>query len=160
MDDPKPPGEADNPHVPKAHWPGDENAPLPPGFVPLRLALCQSGAAIALTRPDMIVGRHSSVDLRLHLPDVSRRHCRFVFADGCWQVFDLDSLNGVFVNDQRIDQAILHQGDRIRIGSYLFEVDLNEQTDADPMFPAGLQTLGNIADLLPKPPDHSRRHAS
>jgi hypothetical protein len=28
------------------------------------------------------------------------------------------------------------------------------------MFPAGLQTLGNIADLLPKPPDHPHRQAS
>jgi pSer/pThr/pTyr-binding forkhead associated (FHA) protein len=108
----------------------------------------------------MVMGRHSSADLRLHLPDVSRRHCRFVFAEGTWQVFDLASLNGVFVNERRIDQAVLQQGDRLCIGSYIFEVDLTEQVDADPMLPAGLKTLGNIADLLPKPPNHSQRQAS
>jgi pSer/pThr/pTyr-binding forkhead associated (FHA) protein len=115
---------------------------------------------VALIRPDMVVGRHSSVDLRLHLPDVSRRHCRFVFAEGNWQVFDLDSLNGVFVNDEAVDQAVLRQGDQIRIGSYTFEVDLTEQVDADALLPNGLKTLGDIADHLPRPPERSQRQAS
>ena len=47
---------------------------------------------------DMLIGRHSQADIRLPLPDVSRRHCRFFFGEGVWQVLDLNSLNGVFLN--------------------------------------------------------------
>ncbi|NJN37217.1 MAG: FHA domain-containing protein [Nitrospiraceae bacterium] len=38
-----------------------------------------------MNRPDMIVGRHTECDIRLPLPDVSRRHCRLQFVEGCWQ---------------------------------------------------------------------------
>ena len=103
-----------------------------PAFVPLRLVLYPNGVTMSLDRADMVVGRHSHADLRLHLPDVSRRHCRFVFAEGEWQVLDLGSTNGVFVNDTRVDRAVLHQLDLIRIGSYTFEVQLGDQKAASP----------------------------
>jgi len=80
---------------------------------------------VELTRPDVLVGRHSDVDLRLPLPDVSRRHCRFVYGNGNWVVMDLNSLNGVFVNDEPVAQATLKQGDRVRIGGFVFAVDLS-----------------------------------
>ena len=73
-----------------------------PDCVPLRLVLQPGGAVIEVSRPEVLVGRHSEVDVRLPLPDVSRRHCRFVYADGIWRVFDLRSLNGVYVNGERI----------------------------------------------------------
>src|SRR5262249_7265713 len=59
---------------------------LPLDFVPLRLLLQPGGLRIELTRPDMLVGRHSDADIRLTLADVSRRHCRFTFRDGHWKV--------------------------------------------------------------------------
>jgi FHA domain len=95
---------------------------------PLRLVLYPNGASIELDRPDMVVGRHADSDVRLHLPDVSRRHCRFLFSDGHWQVLDLHSTNGVFVNDVRVDQAVLRQRDLVRIGSYTFEVKLCQES--------------------------------
>src|SRR5262249_15633880 len=94
MDDPKVPTEADP-------------------FVPLRLTLYPGGSSVNLTRPDMLIGRHSEADLRLHLPDVSRRHCRFIFRDGGWHVYDLHSMNGLFVNEERVEQAALHDGDLV-----------------------------------------------
>lgn len=100
--------------------------PLPEDFVPLRLILQPSGAAVELTQPDILIGRHSQADVRLPLPDVSRRHCRFLFGQGVWQVIDLNSLNGVFLNGEPIRQATLHQGDLIRIGGFIFAVDLSE----------------------------------
>src|SRR5215475_6553132 len=74
---------------------------LPPHFVPLRLVMRPGGVAVELTRPDMLLGRHSEADIRLPLPDVSRRHCRIVLHDGQWHIFDLDSLNGIFVNGKQ-----------------------------------------------------------
>ena len=158
MDDHNQPAEASHRRLHGPHWPETESPPEPPGFLPLRLVLYPGGGAVALTRPDVVVGRHSAADLRLHLPDVSRRHCRFVFADGGWRVFDLNSLNGLFVNDERVEQAVLQQGDLVRIGSYTFEVDL--EADAAALPPNALQTLGSIADILPKPEDHPHRQAS
>jgi pSer/pThr/pTyr-binding forkhead associated (FHA) protein len=96
-------------------------------FTPLRLVLYPNGASIELDRPDMVVGRHAASDVRLHLPDVSRRHCRFLFSEGRWQLLDLHSTNGVFVNDVRVDRAVLRQRDLVRIGSYTFEVKLCQE---------------------------------
>jgi pSer/pThr/pTyr-binding forkhead associated (FHA) protein len=99
--------------------------PVPEDFVPLRLLLQPSGAVVELTQPDILLGRHSQADVRLPLPDVSRRHCRFLFGQGVWQVIDLNSLNGVFLNGEPVRQATLRQGDLIRIGDFIFAVDLN-----------------------------------
>jgi pSer/pThr/pTyr-binding forkhead associated (FHA) protein len=130
---------------------GDE---APANFVPLRLVLQPTGAAINLTRPDVLAGRHSEADIRLPLPDVSRRHCRFVWVEECWQVIDLNSLNGVFVNDEQVLQAPLQQGDRVRIGGFTFIVDLPVPGDAEAGEPDGL-----IRRLFhARPPHDSRRH--
>lgn len=122
MEDARPPKEATHPYAPRLVR-QDEAEPLAP-FVPLRLLLHPGGLCVEMNKPDMLVGRHSGADVRLSLPDVSRRHCRFVFANGVWNVFDLNSLNGVFVNGERLHEANVFHGDRIRIGSLTFEVEI------------------------------------
>lgn len=114
-----------NPQESAAHpLQGPHQDTLPPGFAPLQLLLLPGGLRIDLSRPDMMLGRHSAADIRLALPDVSRRHCRFVFQHGAWKVIDLNSLNGVFVNDERMQEAVLYEGDRVRIGSFTFQVHM------------------------------------
>jgi pSer/pThr/pTyr-binding forkhead associated (FHA) protein len=98
----------------------------------LRLVLKQSGWFVELAQPEVLVGRHSSADVRLPLPDVSRRHCRFVFSGDVWQVFDLQSLNGVLVNGAKVEGAVLHQGDTLRIGGFIFQVDLSGGQAVEP----------------------------
>jgi pSer/pThr/pTyr-binding forkhead associated (FHA) protein len=97
---------------------------MPADFVPLRLLLQPGGLSVELNKPDMLIGRHSTADVRLSLPDISRRHCRFAFSDGAWRVFDLSSLNGVFVNGERLHEATVFHGDRVRLGSLTFEVEI------------------------------------
>jgi pSer/pThr/pTyr-binding forkhead associated (FHA) protein len=89
-------------------------------FLPLKLVMQPNGMTVELTRPDMVLGRHSTADLRLPLPDVSRRHCRFVFEEGAWQIMDLESLNGVYVNGLRVQEATVHDQDLIGIGGFQF----------------------------------------
>lgn len=125
MDEMRPPAEAVGLPVQGPHWRTDPAEPPSTGFVPLRLLLQPSGPVLELTEPDMVVGRHSDADIRLPLPDVSRWHCRFLCVEGCWQVIDLNSLNGVYVNDEAVQQAPLQQGDRVRIGGFTFAVDLS-----------------------------------
>jgi pSer/pThr/pTyr-binding forkhead associated (FHA) protein len=101
-----------------------DDCSLPPDFVPMRLVLESARASVDLSKPDVLVGRHSDADVRLPLPDVSRRHCRFLWIAGQWRIVDLNSLNGVFVNDEQVEQAPLHAGDKVRIGSFTFLVEL------------------------------------
>jgi pSer/pThr/pTyr-binding forkhead associated (FHA) protein len=116
------------------------DADLPPGFIPLRLVLQGSAGVIEVTKPDAIVGRHTEADVRLPLPDVSRRHCRLLFREGGWRITDLNSLNGVQLNDESILEAPLEQDDRLRIGGFHFVVDLA----AD----GGLAGSGHVQSIL------------
>ena len=90
--------------------------------------------------------------MRLPLPDVSRRHCRFVCEAGRWRVIDLDSLNGVFVNGVMVQQAELRHRDRLRIGGFVFDVDL-----------CGGETTLQLSDAaaeVPPPSEDELRRAS
>ena len=89
---------------------------LPANFTPLRLTLQGLDFDVEVSCPVAIVGRHTDVDLRLAFADISRRHCQFLFDNGVWRVIDLHSLNGVFVNNQRVLDMPLYAGDHIRIG--------------------------------------------
>jgi pSer/pThr/pTyr-binding forkhead associated (FHA) protein len=112
------------PHIPVAK-PHRQPAALPErkaDFAPLQLVLVPSGMTVELRKTEQTIGRHSDSDIRLPLGDVSRRHCKIIHADDTWEIIDLDSLNGTFVNNQRVRQAVLRHGDRIRIGSFLLEV--------------------------------------
>jgi adenylate cyclase len=97
----------------------------------------------------MLIGRHSQADLRLALPEVSRRHCRFLFGQGQWQVLDLNSLNGVLVNGQPIRQTTVRAGDLIRIGGFTFAVEMGT---------AGTEPVaaGTIRGVFPASPTAER----
>jgi pSer/pThr/pTyr-binding forkhead associated (FHA) protein len=63
------------------------------------------------------VGRAAHSDFILDAALVSRVHCRLMATMlGELHVEDLDSTNGTFVNDRRVDKAVLTTGDRLRIG--------------------------------------------
>jgi pSer/pThr/pTyr-binding forkhead associated (FHA) protein len=138
--------------------PNGREAETAPDCLPLRLVLQPGGAVIEVSRPEVLVGRHSAADVRLPLPDVSRRHCRLQWVEGCWQVFDLGSLNGVYVNDEAVLQAPLHQGDLLRVGGFTFAVDLVAAPEPEPA-----ESLVRSIFQLPahRPPSsHQRRKAS
>ena len=67
------------------------------------------------------IGRGNNVTLTLPHPLVSRQHCEIFEKDGELKVRDLGSLNGTFVNNQRIDQDFsLKPGELLTIGSVTF----------------------------------------
>jgi pSer/pThr/pTyr-binding forkhead associated (FHA) protein len=132
-------------------------------LIPLRLVLLPTGYGVELNRPEMILGRHSGADIRLPLPDVSRRHCRFAFRDGRWHLDDLNSLNGTCVNGQFVQHAVLRDGDTIRFGELVFGVRLRAAVPALPV-PArsgsGEGVLARIAKTLPPAGPNPVRRAS
>jgi len=73
---------------------------------------------VPLTREWTRVGRSLAADVRFDDPTVSRRHALIVRqADGV-RVLDDRSLNGVFVNGERVEWSVLKDGDEILVGRY------------------------------------------
>lgn len=82
----------------------------------------RSGMTYRLTSGNTTVGRHPESDIFLNDVTVSRHHCRFVVSDESISVEDSGSTNGTYVNDQRIDAAILSPGDEVMVGRFHFVV--------------------------------------
>lgn len=74
------------------------------------------------TRP-ITIGRAPDNDLPVDNLAVSNHHARVYVEGGRLVVEDLDSLNGTFVNDLRVERATLHDGDSIWIGKHHIKVD-------------------------------------
>jgi predicted nucleic acid-binding Zn-ribbon protein len=73
---------------------------------------------VALSREWTRIGRSLAADVRFDDPTVSRRHALIVRQPDGVRVLDDRSLNGVFVNGQRIDGKLLQDGDEIIVGRY------------------------------------------
>jgi pSer/pThr/pTyr-binding forkhead associated (FHA) protein len=76
-------------------------------------------ADIKLKLP-VTIGRGRHATLVVPHPLVSRQHCEIHEIDGSLVVRDLDSLNGTFVNNNRIDEAVLPPGGLLTLGSITF----------------------------------------
>ena len=69
------------------------------------------------------IGRSSMADIRLDDATVSRRHALVVLTDeGELKALDDRSLNGLYVNGERVEWAPLGDGDELEIGRYRFFV--------------------------------------
>lgn len=78
---------------------------------------------ISLQRPVLLVGRHVDADVRIDLPQVSRRHCCLALAYDRLLIRDLGSRNGVRVNGRLVDEARLQPGDEIAIAHLLYRLE-------------------------------------
>jgi len=73
---------------------------------------------VAMTATSMRIGRSLSADLRFEDPTVSRRHAVLLTEAEGVRVLDDRSLNGVFVNGERVTSQLLGDGDEVVIGRY------------------------------------------
>ena len=77
-----------------------------------------SGSRYLLDEDEITVGRDPRADILLDDSTVSRQHAVFRRVNGQYSVIDAGSLNGTYVNRQRVDQAVLKNGDEIMIGKF------------------------------------------
>ena len=78
-----------------------------------------TGARFLLDSETTTAGRRPDSDIFLDDVTVSRRHAEFVRrADGVFVVRDVGSLNGTYVQRDRIDEVVLRDGDEVQIGKY------------------------------------------
>jgi predicted nucleic acid-binding Zn-ribbon protein len=73
---------------------------------------------VPLTREWTRIGRSLTADVRFDDPTVSRRHALIVRHPDGVRVLDDRSLNGVFVNGERVEWRALQDGDQIVVGRY------------------------------------------
>jgi diguanylate cyclase (GGDEF)-like protein len=80
------------------------------------------GRRIQLVNSQYIVGRDADLGLVVSRSSVSRQHARlFVDDDGNWWVEDLNSTNGTFINENRVQSHQLQDADQVRFGDAIYK---------------------------------------
>jgi pSer/pThr/pTyr-binding forkhead associated (FHA) protein len=77
-----------------------------------------AGSRFLLDQPRTSAGRHPDSDIFLDDVTVSRRHAEFRLETSEFQVVDVGSLNGTYVNREPVDSAVLANGDEVQIGKF------------------------------------------
>jgi pSer/pThr/pTyr-binding forkhead associated (FHA) protein len=77
-----------------------------------------AGSRFLLDQPTTSAGRHPDSDIFLDDVTVSRRHAEFRLEGSEFQVVDVGSLNGTYVNREPVDSAVLANGDEVQIGKF------------------------------------------
>ena len=92
---------------------------LPPGSALLVVQRGPSAGSRFLLDTDVVkAGRHPDSDIFLDDVTVSRRHAEFRRTPEGFVVTDVGSLNGTYVNRDRIDEVLLKGGDEVQVGKY------------------------------------------
>lgn len=140
-----------------------------PPYVPLHVFLTRmsiqakltvvSGKAskrtIALQLPTSI-GRSRDAGLTVAHPQISRKHCELIEADGLILIRDAGSLNGTYVNSHRVKEAPLPPDTTFSIGPLTFRVRYQYNGDTSELpptipaeEPAQQPNAGEISETLP-----------
>lgn len=80
------------------------------------------GDPIPLRKKSLLVGRRESCDIVLRFPNVSAHHCQLTLLNGYWYVRDLQSRNGVKVNNLRVTEKRIDPGDTLAVAKHRFEL--------------------------------------
>jgi general secretion pathway protein A len=86
-----------------------------------RLRVQSAGQLIAehdLYRGRMMIGRAADADLRIDDRTISRHHCQIICTDEHTVIQDLNSTNGIYVDDRRVRRHLLHDGEAFLLGGY------------------------------------------
>ncbi len=102
----------------------DDDLVVPVGELPTEVGVlivragAQAGTRFPLTESLTRLGRHPESEISLDDITVSRRHAEIERTPDGYLVSDAGSLNGTYVNQERVDQLLLHHGDELQIGKF------------------------------------------
>jgi signal transduction histidine kinase len=88
---------------------------------------------LLLVKPKYSVGRFPGNDIILEDTDVSRQHCLLQLRNERFEVEDLGSRNGTYLNGRRINKASLKNGDQLQIGHHLLSFLVSSVPGSIPM---------------------------
>jgi predicted component of type VI protein secretion system len=114
--------------------------------MPARLVSLDDGSSILLDKPILLLGRHPECDIQVESRKVSRRHCCIAQVDDHLVVRDLASTNGIRVNGEKVQEAILKPGDELTLGNQRYRLEW----DSCPEIP--LPRMGRPAAAPPADP--------
>jgi pSer/pThr/pTyr-binding forkhead associated (FHA) protein len=77
------------------------------------------------------IGRAYENDLVVEYPQVSRQHAELRYLDGNFEIIDLDSTGGTFVNGIRVERQVLIKGDVISLVNLHFVFSRDELPDSE-----------------------------
>jgi hypothetical protein len=77
-----------------------------------------AGARYLLDTDVTTVGRHPEADIFFDDVTVSRRHAEITRTASAFELVDQRSLNGTYVNGERVDRAVLTNGAEVRVGKF------------------------------------------
>jgi pSer/pThr/pTyr-binding forkhead associated (FHA) protein len=77
-----------------------------------------AGSRFLLDKDLTTVGRHPDSDIFLDDVTVSRRHAEFHREAQGFTVSDVGSLNGTYLNRERIESTLVHSGDEVQVGKF------------------------------------------
>jgi len=102
-------------------------------------------APIVLDRDEVVIGRALEANVRINDARASRLHARITTEKSAtggatrYRVTDLDSTNGIRVNNRQVREAWLQDGDKITIGTHILRFNLFDDIDRE--FQQQLQRL-------------------
>lgn len=110
------------------------------------------GREIEVARKSLTIGRSVTADLPLDADGVSRKHAKVAEVDkGQFNLIDLGSTNGTYLNGRRVDMAPLREGDQIQVGQVILRFGWGHTgvgiKPVKPKRPRS-KTLNNPLDLL------------
>jgi len=88
---------------------------------------------IEIEGKEVTIGRTPDCDIRLLVENVSRMHARIIYRNEEYQIEDLGSKNGVYVNGVRIEKCTLRKHDLIEIGGVRI-LFVEEETRRDSVY--------------------------
>jgi pSer/pThr/pTyr-binding forkhead associated (FHA) protein len=97
--------------------------PKPQSAPPPRLIVLSdpvTGAEFSLSKPVLRIGRDERLDIWINDKSISHEHAEVQLQDGTVTIFDLDSANGMRVNDVPVSRAVLEAGDILELGRVRF----------------------------------------
>ena len=87
------------------------------------------GRRIELANRTLTLGRSSACEVQIDQESVSRNHCQVSFRGGAYEVRDLGSTNGTYVNDPPIDSVFLRDGDQLKVGRTILKFILGSNVE-------------------------------
>jgi len=87
----------------------------------------EEGVTQPFSEERITIGRREDNHLIVEADNISRQHAAVERRDGQYFICDLGSANGTYLNERRVEEAPLRDGDRVRIGSFALSVSLREQ---------------------------------
>jgi pSer/pThr/pTyr-binding forkhead associated (FHA) protein len=115
------------------------------------------GRVYPLTHNTVLLGRDEQADVCVSDPSVSGQHARVINGSQGFEIEDLGSTNGTFIEGRAISRARLQGGDRITLGQVEFKFLIDRRVDATmTIIPAGLPVGSRREALIRYEPPRAR----